>query len=238
MGSHMNEPRGSSDLSRVAKQGRWSCLRMISFCHSAGLSLACAASQSAYYAPCRAGQQITCAYNNGPNEVFLYRYGFVETGNPHDVFEAPSLLQRIRAVELIPHARFQRLRDLGLEDALSPARRVSLESRCAFTADTVPPMDRVCSRGGVLCLGLHTAWLLTSNSSCQLRRGDQCLTHTPQAEIARTGVDDEVLAAARLLLAPAESVGTNATAADFRRLGEPHEEQRMRQVGADAVLLW
>ena len=72
-----------------------------------------------------AGQQITCAYNNGPNEVFLYRYGFVETGNPHDVYEAPSLLQRIRAVELIPHSRFQQLKDLDLEDALSPVRHTS-----------------------------------------------------------------------------------------------------------------
>ena len=58
---------------------------------------------------------------NGPNEVFLYRYGFVEPGNPHDGFEAPSLLQRIRAVELIPHSRLQRLRDLGLEEVLLQA---------------------------------------------------------------------------------------------------------------------
>ncbi len=69
-----------------------------------------------------AGQQVACTYNDGTNDVFLVRYGFVERGNPNDVVEAPALLQRIRAAELVPHSRFQRLRDLGLEDGLLEAR--------------------------------------------------------------------------------------------------------------------
>jgi len=116
--------------------------------------------------PWCAGQQVTCAYNNGPNEIFLYRYGFVETGNPHDVYEAPSLLQRIRAAELIPHSRFQRLKDLGLEDALSPARHFlsheCIPSKCAPVdvyqgpqgPDTAMPPDMACWGGGMLCLGM------------------------------------------------------------------------------------
>jgi len=112
------------------------------------------------------GQQITCAYNNGPNEVFLYRYGFVEIGNPHDVYEAPSLLQRIRAVELIPHSRFQRLKDLGLEDALSPARHFSLE--CSPTdvshgtqhSETALPIDMLAQGSRLACLGLQLALAL------------------------------------------------------------------------------
>jgi hypothetical protein len=65
---------------------------------------------------------VACTYNDGTNDVFLVRYGFVERGNPNDVVEAPALLQRIRAAELVPHSRFQRLRDLGLEDGLLEAR--------------------------------------------------------------------------------------------------------------------
>ena len=118
--------------------------------------------------PWCAGQQITCAYNNGPNEVFLYRYGFVEIGNPHDVFESPALLQRIRSVELIPHSRFQRLKDLGLEDALSPARRFLPPVHFAFRMSPMAPKIRLISAqpedmlawgGGMVCLGLQASAL-------------------------------------------------------------------------------
>ena len=68
-------------------------------------------------------------YNPGTNDAFLVRYGFVERGNPHDVVEAPALLQRIRAAEIVPHSRFQRLRDLGFEDTLLQA---SASQRCVI----------------------------------------------------------------------------------------------------------
>ena len=63
-----------------------------------------------------------CTYSAGTNDAFLVRYGFVERGNPNDVVETPALLQRIRGAELVPHSRFQRLRDLGFEDATLEAR--------------------------------------------------------------------------------------------------------------------
>ena len=57
------------------------------------------------------------------------------------------------------------------------------------------------------------------------------MCNEPQAEVSRSGIDDGVLAAVRLLLAPPESVGPNATAAHFTQPGEPEEERRVRQVG-------
>ena len=50
-----------------------------------------------------------------------------------------------------------------------------------------------------------------------------------------------MLAAVRLLLAPPESVGLNATAGDFTQVGEPHKERRVRQVADDthrSVVEW
>ena len=71
--------------------------------------------------PAAAGQQVSRSYNQDSNDDMLQNHGFVEAANPHDRYEAPALLQRIRAAEHVPHSRLQRARELGL---LAPLQNV------------------------------------------------------------------------------------------------------------------
>ena len=164
-----------------------------------------------------------CTYNTGSNDAFLVRYGFVERSNPNDVFETSALLQRIRAAELIPHSRFQRLRDLGFEEALLEVSTLQCNVHCLARQVLVTGANTVFADLEVRTLSSQLLQTPTQGGC------SQC--DATQAGIFRTGVEDSVLAAVRLLLAPPESVGPNATASRFEQPGDSQEERRVRQVG-------
>ena len=65
---------------------------------------------------------MSSTYNKDSNDAMLQNYGFVDVSNLHDQYETPALLQRIQAVEHVPHSRLQRARELGL---LMPLQKVS-----------------------------------------------------------------------------------------------------------------